>query len=70
MLQHLHPVGKPLPSPMPPPDEMIGRDVVIVRSEKLDELLEGHPPYRRWSLHEDPETPGILLLASPRAASA
>ncbi|WP_337177692.1 hypothetical protein [Paludisphaera sp.] len=57
------------PAPMPPPDDLIGRELVASRTENLPSLLANHPPYRAWDVYGDPATPGVVLLASPRAAS-
>jgi hypothetical protein len=65
MVRHSTPAANysRVPSPMPHPDDLIGRDLVAARAENL-------PSYRSWDVYADDETPGVVLLASPRPASA
>lgn len=70
MLRHSTPAANSSrnPSPMPAPDDLIGRAVVVSRTEELPSLLAAHPPYRTWDVYSGADTPGLVLLASPRPA--
>ena len=72
MITHPRPVANSLPAarPMPDPDDLIGRDPLAARVGRVPDLLTAFPPYRTWDVYADPDTPGVVLLASPRAAGS
>lgn len=69
MVQRTAPPANSIPvaRPMPDPDALIGRDLVAARVERVPDLYAAHPPYRCWDVYGDPGTPGVVLLASPKA---